>query len=200
MPNPLARFVVSAPMAFLKNSTLGDSIAISGACMTITALTPESFSFDASPESLKKTILGHLVATPCEARDGARVNRVNLEKPVMPNQPMGGHFVTGHIDGLATLERIESVGECYQLSVRVDNPQLARLLVPKGSVTLDGISLTVNDIEDRPNGVCTFTVMIIPHTWANTTLKDRVAGDALNLETDLLGKYVARFQALPMSK
>ncbi|MEB3206012.1 MAG: hypothetical protein VKK59_01525, partial [Vampirovibrionales bacterium] len=101
----LARFTVSAPSDFLKNTALGDSIAISGACMTVTALTCDSFSFDVSPESLKKTILSRL--KPGDA--------VNLEKPVTPNQPMGGHFVSGHVDGLAYLEALQAVGECHQL-------------------------------------------------------------------------------------
>ncbi|MEB3244579.1 MAG: riboflavin synthase [Vampirovibrionales bacterium] len=178
----LARFEVTTTSAVLAALKLGDSIAINGACMTVTALTPDSFKFDVSPESLAVTSLGRL----------ALHETVNLEQSLTPQARLGGHFVTGHVDGLATLTQVEAQGECFALTLHLDDPTLAKLLVPKGSVALDGISLTVNRVDDLPEGGCRFTAMIIPHTWAHTTLCNRKPGDVLNLETDLLGKYVQR--------
>ncbi len=156
---------------------LGDSIAVDGACMTVIAFDDEGFSFEASPESLSKTNLS----------DFQPGRRVNLERPLTPTSRIGGHYVTGHVDGLATLVSKTPQGNSLILEFSVNTPALAELLIPKGSVTILGISLTVNTVSrDR------FTVAIIPHTLSHTNLGDYQPGDAVNIETDLLGKYVRR--------
>lgn len=161
----------------LANAQLGDSIAVDGACMTVVALTENSFSFEASPESLSKTNLGR-----CQPG-----TRVNLERPLTPTSRIGGHYVTGHVDGQATITSIEPQGNSIIYTFSIADPALAELLVPKGSVAILGISLTVNTVEDNR-----FSVAIIPHTLAHTNLGDYQPGDSVNIETDLLGKYVRR--------
>jgi riboflavin synthase len=155
---------------------LGASIACSGACLTVVDKTPDSFAVDVSAESVSKTTIGGWdIGT-----------RVNLERALALGTELGGHLVTGHVDGLATLEAIEPDGDSRRLTIRVPAP-LARYVASKGSVALDGISLTVNEVSgDR------FGVNIIPHTWENTTLADRRTGDALHMEVDLIARYVAR--------
>ena len=161
----------------LENLHIGDSIAIDGACMTVVDFDERGFSFEASPESLSKTTL-------FTARAG---QRINLERPLTPVSRLGGHYVTGHVDGLATLISVTPQGNSIILEFEVDSPELAELLVPKGSVAVLGISLTVNTVNQRR-----FSVAIIPHTLSHTTLGDYQPGDRVNIETDLLGKYVRR--------
>lgn len=161
----------------LQNVQLGDSIAVDGACMTVVAFDVQSFSFEASPESLSKTNFSGF-------KPG---RRVNLERPLTPTSRIGGHYVTGHVDGLATLVSSTPQGNSFILEFAVDTPELAELLVPKGSVTILGISLTVNTVAKNR-----FSVAIIPHTLAHTNLGDYLPGDQVNIETDLLGKYVRR--------
>jgi riboflavin synthase len=161
----------------LQNVQLGDSIAVDGACMTVVAFDAQGFSFEASPESLSKTNL-------CAFKPG---RRVNLERPLTPTSRIGGHYVTGHVDGLATLVSSTPQGNSHILEFSVASPELAELLVAKGSVAILGISLTVNTVgKDR------FSVAIIPHTLGHTNLGDYQPGDQVNIETDLLGKYVRR--------
>lgn len=161
----------------LENVHPGDSIAVDGACMTVVSFTESSFTFEASPESLSKTNFSTF-------QPG---KRVNLERPLTPVSRIGGHYVTGHVDGLATVVSREPQGNSHVFTFAVDTPELAELLIPKGSVTILGISLTVNTVEKNR-----FSVAIIPHTLAHTNLDDYHPGDRVNIETDLLGKYVRR--------
>lgn len=166
-----------AAQAVLQGVALGDSIAVDGACMTVVDFDAQGFCFEASPESLSKTSLGQF-------KPG---RRVNLERPLTPTSRLGGHYVTGHVDGQAQLVRCVPEGNSTVYTFEVGTPELAELLVPKGSVAILGISLTVNTVEANR-----FTVAIIPHTLAHTNLNDYQVGDWVNIETDLLGKYVRR--------
>jgi riboflavin synthase len=155
---------------------LGDSVAVNGVCLTVTACGDHRFTADVSPETLEKTTLGAL----------PRGARVNLERALRLCDRLGGHLVSGHVDGLARITERARQGNAWHFAFQLE-AELARLLVAKGSVAIDGISLTVNDV-----GAERFTVMIIPHTLARTTLEGRQVGDQVNVETDLIGKYVAR--------
>jgi riboflavin synthase len=160
----------------LKEVSIGDSIAVNGACLTITAKGTNSFLADVSAETLAKTTLGRLHAG----------EKINLEKSIRVGGFLGGHFVLGHVD---TTSRILSKTQKYGsviLAVEISD-QLSRHIVEKGSVTIDGISLTVNMLEKGR-----FYVNIIPHTAANTTLLTKKEGDLVNIETDILGKYVEK--------
>ena len=155
---------------------VGDSIAVSGACLTVTTLGTKSFTFDVSAETLSKTTLGRLKAG----------DRVNLEKALRMSDFLGGHLVLGHVDCVSRIvERAARAGSVvYGFALE---PGLSKYVVAKGSVTVDGISLTVNSCEgDR------FYVNIIPHTAEKTTLAGKKAGDSVNIETDILGKYVEK--------
>lgn len=172
----VATVATTLPMAELR---LGESIAIDGACLTVTAFSAGSFSADVSPETLARTTLGAL-------HPGSKVN---LERALRLGDRLGGHLVTGHIDGTAKIIERTLVGNAWRFSFQLE-PLLCRLLVGKGSVAIDGISLTVNEAADDH-----FSVMIIPHTLAQTTLAGRQPGERVNIETDLLAKYVARLLA-----
>ena len=155
----------------------GDSVAVSGVCLTAVELRPTSFAADVSPETLRRSTLGGL-------RQGSAVN---LERALKPTSRMGGHIVQGHVDGAGTIESIELTGgEGWWLSVRVPD-ELDRYFVFKGSIAIDGISLTLAEVERGR-----VAVAVIPHTYENTTLKSRRAGDAVNIETDVLAKYVEK--------
>ena len=155
---------------------IGDSIAVNGACLTVTDLGPGRFSADISTETLERTTLGTL-------RHGAVLN---LERALRLGDRLGGHLVTGHIDGVARISGRVQQGNAWKISCGFE-AALARLLVAKGSVALDGISLTVNEVGEE-----SFSVMVIPHTLEQTTLGACRVGDRINVETDLIGKYVAR--------
>ncbi|MDD5558693.1 riboflavin synthase [Candidatus Methylomirabilis sp.] len=156
---------------------IGDSIAVDGACLTATRTTPPLFEADLSEETLARTTLGEL-------RIG---DPVNLERPCRPTDRLGGHFVTGHIDGVGTIREIRQTGGMWWFSIAY--PEALRpLLVEKGSVAVGGISLTVADLDNR-----SFGVAIIPHTYYRTTLERKQVGRRVNLEADLLGKYVVRY-------
>ncbi|MGK2945448.1 MAG: riboflavin synthase [Desulfuromonadales bacterium] len=157
--------------------SLGDSIAVNGACLTVTSFGDGAFSADVSPETLKCTTLGHLT----------RGVRVNLERAMRLSDRLGGHLVTGHIDGRARIIERRLDGNAWRFKFLTDSAVNA-FLVTKGSVSVDGISLTVNEVFEN-----TFSLVIIPLTLAKTTLQDRKVGDDVNVETDLIGKYVARF-------
>ncbi len=157
----------------------GESIAINGACMTVVAIGPNSFGVDVSAESLRKTTLGHLrVGDP-----------VNLERSVRLEDRLGGHLVSGHVDGTGNVVAIEAEGESSLFTFAI-TPEMMPLCVEKGSIAIDGISLTCFNLrEDK------FDVALIPHTLKVTTLGTRGPGDRVNVENDLLGKYVARLLA-----
>jgi riboflavin synthase len=163
--------------------SLGESVSVSGACLTVVSTNGEGFEADVSVETIDRTILGGLSA-------GARVN---LERAVAAGDRLGGHLVTGHVDGLATVASLEPAGDATRV-VFEPPPELLRLIAGKGSVALDGVSLTVNRAEGRR-----FDVMLIPHTMAVTTLGQLFVGRKLNLEVDLVARYVVRYleAALP---
>lgn len=155
---------------------MGASIACSGCCLTVIAKTQHNFSVDVSAESLSKTNLGSWV-------EGTKIN---LESSLKFGDELGGHLVSGHVDGLATLVSITPDGDSYRLKIRA--PQdLKQFIAQKGSIALNGISLTVNEVEDD-----VFGVNIIPHTWQVTTMGYAKAGDVINMEIDMLARYVAR--------
>jgi riboflavin synthase len=158
---------------------LGASIAINGACLTVVKKGRGDFIVDVSPETLRCTNLAQL-------RSGARVN---LERPMRLGAALGGHLVTGHVDGIGTVASIVIKGEFTFFSFDVP-AKLGGLLVPKGSVAVDGISLTVNECSKQR-----FSVAIIPFTLGHTNLRSRRVGDKVNIETDLIGKYVHSFMA-----
>lgn len=155
---------------------LGDSIAVNGVCLTVTDMSGGAFSFDVSPETVQRTSLRKLTVG----------SLVNLERALRVGSRLGGHLVTGHVDCLATIvERRELSGNHF---FRLQMPDSSlRHVVAKGSVTIDGISLTVNEVV--PDG---FTINIIPHTASHTTMQHRRPGDQVNIETDIIGKYVER--------
>lgn len=155
---------------------MGASIACSGCCLTVVVQTRHSFSVDVSAESISKTNLGSWV-------EGTRIN---LESSLKFGDELGGHLVSGHVDGLATLLSIMPEGDSFRLKIR--SPQdLKHFIAPKGSIALNGISLTVNEVEDD-----VFGVNIIPHTWEVTTMGQSKVGDVINMEIDMLARYVAR--------
>ncbi|MBN8521258.1 MAG: riboflavin synthase [Alphaproteobacteria bacterium] len=160
---------------------LGVSIACSGVCLTMVARDHHQFAVDVSAETMSKTTLGQWVS-------GARVN---LERALCVGDELGGHLVSGHVDGKAVLEHIEIEGDSHILTFLAPR-HLMRFIAPKGSVTLDGVSLTVNEV-----GESGFTVNIIPHTWIHTTLGGCQRGDEVNLEIDMLARYVARLLDVP---
>ena len=168
------RIRIAAEMA--GGLALGDSVAVNGVCLTVVGCDASGFEAEVSPETLRVTSLAGL-------RAGAAVN---LERPLLPADRLGGHFVQGHVDGVGSLAGIEQQTDFR--SVTVSFPaDLARYLVTKGSIAVDGISLTVAGLAtDR------FTVQIVPHTWRHTNLHARRVGDAVNIECDIIGKYVAR--------
>jgi|SRR5262249_36282747 len=155
---------------------LGASIAVNGACLTVTEKSRGAFKVDVSPETLKRTTFGGL-------KRGAAVN---LERPMQIGDRLGGHLVTGHIDGVGAAEKIQTKGDYTFYTFRVLSP-LSRLLVPKGSVAVDGISLTVNGC-----GRGRFSIAAIPFTLKHTNLRHLRVGAKVNIETDLIGKYVQR--------
>lgn len=183
------RLTIEAPPGYLDDVALGDSIAHNGACMTVTTLDAavSRFTIDVSAESLSKTT---------GLSEAGR--RVNLEKALRANDRLGGHIVSGHVDGVGQVTLFERVGESWELRVLAP-PALAKYLAYKGSIAINGVSLTVNRIEDRPDG-CEFSINLIPHTVQNTTLGDLHAGSAVNLEIDTVARYVERMLGATPSK
>ena len=156
----------------------GDSIAVNGACMTVVEKTDNGFKVDVSRESLDRTV----------GLD--RVQEVNLEKALALGDMLGGHLVSGHVDGIGIVRRFSPVAESWELVVEAP-ADLGKFLAYKGSVAVDGVSLTVNRVEDTETG-CLFSVNLIPHTIEVTTLKRLEAGSEVNLEIDLIARYVGR--------
>ena len=157
--------------------TPGESIAVNGVCLTATAWKEKTFSVDVSPETLARSTLGKV--NPRQP--------VNLERALRLSDRLGGHLVTGHVDGLGAVTGRQPVGNFIRFTVSFPEA-LAPYILEKGSIAVDGVSLTVNQVRERE-----FDLMIIPHTAARTTLLDKKIGDPVNLETDLIGKYVVHF-------
>jgi len=160
----------------LDKTPIGASIACNGCCLTVVEKGKDWFSADVSGETLSKTTIGNW-------RDGMKIN---LEPSLKLGDELGGHFVFGHVDGLAVIESIEKDGDSHRLWMKAPEG-FERFLAAKGSVSLDGVSLTVNAVEKDG-----FAVNIIEHTWKHTTLSDRQPGDELNFEVDMLARYVER--------
>ncbi len=170
------RLEIDVPESLAGGCQVGDSVAINGCCLTVVDIEANRWAFQAGEETLSKTNLG-------DFKPGVFVN---LERSLPVDARLGGHFVLGHVDGVAQVASIESDGEWVTMWFAVSD-DLARLMVTKGSVAVDGISLTIVDIEtDR------FSVALIPHTLDVTTLGIREVGDRINIETDILGKYVQK--------
>lgn len=174
------RLHISTPAYYLDDVGLGDSIAINGACMTVTSLdlATHTFTVDVSAESLDKTTgLDH-------------AGQVNLEKALAAGDRLGGHIVSGHVDGIGHVSHFAPVGESWELRIKAPKA-LAHYLAYKGSITVQGVSLTVNRVHDSADG-CEFSINLIPHTVENTALKLLKQGDPVNLEVDVIARYTAR--------
>jgi len=165
----------------LEGVALGDSIAVNGVCLTVTAVDGGVWSTDVMAETLSRSSLGSVVA-------GAPVN---LERAVTPHTRLGGHLMQGHVDGVGSIVS-RTPGEHWEVVRVALPPQLARYVVEKGSIAVDGVSLTVMSVEDRPGGGALVTVSLIPETLQRTTLGSRAPGETVNLEVDVLAKYVER--------
>ncbi len=175
------RLGIAVPEGYLDDVGLGDSIALNGACMTVTSLDPAQnlFTIDISAESLDKT-----------AGLAEPGSRVNLEKALRASDRLGGHIVSGHVDGIGTVSRFAPVGESWELRVLAPLA-LARFLAYKGSITVNGVSLTVNSVSDGPGG-SEISINLIPHTVENTALGSLETGSRVNLEIDTVARYVER--------
>lgn len=160
----------------LENTNLGDSIAVNGVCLTVTALGKDGFTADVMPESMSKTNMGRL-------KPG---DRVNLERALTLSSRLGGHIVSGHIDGVGDIINMEKDDNAVRVTL-TSVPKVMKYIVSEGSVALDGVSLTVAHLGNND-----FTVSLIPHTAQVTTLLDKKVGDKLNIENDVVGKYVER--------
>ncbi|MCA3167478.1 MAG: riboflavin synthase, partial [Burkholderiales bacterium] len=183
-PQAGKRLVIAAPGLDLSSVKLGDSIALNGACMTVVEKTHDTFSVDVSAESLSKTAGLDQVGT-----------ELNLEKALCVGDALGGHLVSGHVDGQGTVQAFSAVGESWQLVLRAPR-ELGKYLAYKGSVTVNGVSLTVNRVEDHEAG-CDFYINLIPHTVQVTTLKQLQPGMKVNLEIDLIARYAERLMSAP---
>ena len=180
------RLTIACPSAFLDDVGLGDSIALNGACMTVTTLDTAQcqFTVDISAESLDKTA------------GLAQLGAINLEKALRAHERLGGHLVSGHVDGIGTVTHFAQVGESWELRVLAPKT-LAKYLAYKGSITVNGVSLTVNRIEDLALG-CEMSINLIPHTVQNTALGTLASGSQVNLEIDLIARYVERMLSIEL--
>jgi riboflavin synthase len=176
------RVTIHAP-AVTALLAVSNSIAVNGCCLTIVSLDEKRFSADLSGETIRKTSFG------ADGGNLAEGMRVNLEQPLTAGKEFGGHFVLGHVDGVGRVTHLAPEGENWWLGVEVPE-DFARYIVPKGSITIDGISLTVAWWYSFPK--FTIQIAVIPFTYEHTNLRDRKPGDAVNLEGDILGKYVER--------
>jgi riboflavin synthase len=171
-----ARALIEASLGQL---TPGESVNVNGACLTVDRIAPDGFECDLSAETLERTTLGALP-------EGAKLH---LERATPLGGRLGGHIVLGHVDGIGHVTERAPVGAAVRLRVRAP-AELARFLAPKGSIAVDGVSLTLNEVDSRPGG--TFEVMLVPHTLGRTFLGELRPGAAVNLEADILARYVAR--------
>lgn len=172
------RVRIHTPLSSAVN--VGDSIAVNGVCLTVILIDREHFLADVGPETARVTTFGAL----------QRGQHVNLERPIRSDSRIDGHFVLGHVDGVGVIEEIRTEGESHWLTIGFP-PVLAPYLIRKGSIAVDGVSLTVAGLGERQ-----FDVMVIPHTWSHTALGGLRLGDKVNLEGDMIGKYVGRVMEL----
>ena len=174
------RLTLEVPAGYLDDVGLGDSIAINGACMTVTSfdVATNQFTIDISAESLDKT---------CGLD---KLSKVNLEKALRAHDRLGGHIVSGHVDGIGKVSYFAQVGESWELKI-MSPASMGKYLAYKGSITVNGVSLTVNKVADLAEG-CEFSINLIPHTVENTALGTLQAGSPVNLEIDLIARYVER--------
>jgi riboflavin synthase len=174
------RLTITAPAGYLDDVGLGDSIALNGACMTVTTFSPaqNQFTIDISAESLSKTagLASH--------------SRINLEKALRAHDRLGGHIVSGHVDGVGTVTHFGIIGESWELRIACPKA-LSKFLATKGSATINGVSLTTNSVTDIDES-CEISINLIPHTIENTALGELKAGSEVNLEIDLIARYVER--------
>ena len=166
----------------LENSLVGDSIAVNGVCLTVTNMTNSSFTADVMAETVRRTNLGSL----------STGSKVNLERAMAADGRFGGHIVSGHIDGTGTIISLKKEENAVWVHIKASQ-EIINLIVEKGSITIDGISLTVASVDD---GASQFAVSVIPHTGEATTLLSKKAGDIVNLENDIIAKYVQKLLGL----
>jgi len=176
-------FTIQTQPDFLEDVELGDSIAVNGVCLTVTELSETTFTVDVSAETLSCTTFGSLQLQ----------QSLNLEKALTLAQPLGGHLVTGHVDGVGDVVKLHRTDESILIAIQAPNT-IAKYIARKGSISVDGISLTVNQVEHL-----IFEVNIIPHTWKNTAILDYQIGTHVNLEIDLLARYVERMHEFEKS-
>ncbi|MGB7414512.1 MAG: riboflavin synthase [Thermosynechococcaceae cyanobacterium] len=176
--------VMCSPQPWTATLAIGDSVAVDGVCLTVETLVSKGFVVTTSPETLQRTILEQRLDTQ---------SLVNLEPALQVGDRLGGHFVTGHIDGIGTVEQVVQTQDSWEISFQVPSP-IADYIVSKGSITVNGISLTVANCNAEGSW---FSVAVIPHSFAQTNLQQLSAGSRVNLETDVLGKYVAKFLRSP---
>lgn len=170
------RLVVDVPPGMASRVDTGDSIAVNGVCLTVAGQREGQVQFDVSAETLSRTQFGRMAP-------GARLN---LEPALSASDPVGGHFVTGHVDGLGEVTRLEPDGRSHRLEIAAPE-SLARYIAVKGCITVDGVSLTVNEVNDAR-----FGVNVVPHTWSVTTMQDYAVGSRVHLEVDLIARYLER--------
>ena len=178
------RLTISPPEGYLQDVGLGDSIALNGACMTVTTLdiAANQFTIDISQESLSKTAGLDQQST------------INLEKALRANDRLGGHIVSGHVDGVGHVSFFAQIGESWELRINAPHA-LAKYLAYKGSITVNGVSLTVNSVKDSKEG-CEISINLIPHTVQNTALGSLESGSPVNLEIDTVARYVERMLSI----
>ena len=176
----VARLEVKAAVT-VEGTEVGGSIALDGVCLTVVERRPDGFAFEVGPETLARTTLGGLQSG----------DAVNLERPLRFGGALGGHLVLGHVDGVGAVEGITRVESTTRVRIALPGPEIDPLLIPQGSVAVDGVSLTVAALGER-----SFEVMLIPHTLAVTTLGRLAPGQAVNIEADVIGKYLVRSLAL----
>jgi riboflavin synthase len=183
LPEGGARLILRLPSSLAQQPhafQLGDSVAINGACLTVVEIGENTLSFDTVPETLKRTNLGDLQPS----------DIVNLERALTPETRLGGHFVQGHIDTTAIIESIRPEGNARVFRFRLNEKDFMRYIVPKGSIAIDGVSLTVVEVGDD-----WFTVWIVPFTWEHTNFYLHTPDDHVNIETDILARYVEKLVA-----
>jgi len=182
-PTP-AGFRLRLTTGLAPDLTPGDSLAVNGVCLTVVSADADGVHLDVSPETIRVSALGSL-------KRGASVN---LERPMRADSRIGGHFVQGHVDATGSIEELRKDGDCWWVTVKFP-PSLGAQIVRKGSIAIDGISLTVAGVDDRR-----FDVQVIPFTWEHTNLRFLKVNDLVNLESDMLGKYVLRAMELAKAK